>query len=35
MSENYFSRLNGINVNEHAESKNGLTYLSWACYLER
>ena len=30
MSENYFSRLNGINVNEHAESKNGLTYLSWA-----
>lgn len=29
MSENYFSRLNGINVNEHAERKNGLTYLSW------
>lgn len=28
--ENYFVRLNGINVNEHAEQKNGLTYLSWA-----
>lgn len=25
-----FSRLNGINVNEHTEKKNGLTYLSWA-----
>lgn len=30
MSENYFSRLNGINVNGHTEKKNGLTYLSWA-----
>ena len=28
--ENYFVRLNSINVNEHAEQKNGLTYLSWA-----
>lgn len=28
--ENYFSRLNGINVNEKTEKKNGLTYLSWA-----
>lgn len=28
--ENYFVRLNGVNVNEHTESKNGLTYLSWA-----
>jgi len=28
--ENYFSRLNGINVNDKTEKKNGLTYLSWA-----
>lgn len=27
---NYFEELNGINVNEKAEKKNGLTYLSWA-----
>lgn len=27
---NVFNTLNKINVNEHAESKNGLTYLSWA-----
>lgn len=25
-----FERLNGINVNDHTEKKNGLTYLSWA-----
>lgn len=25
-----FETLNGINVNEHTEKKNGLTYLSWA-----
>jgi hypothetical protein len=25
-----FERLNSINVNEHTEQKNGLTYLSWA-----
>lgn len=25
-----FNKLNGINVNEHTEKKNGLTYLSWA-----
>ena len=25
-----FSRLAAINVNEHTEKKNGLTYLSWA-----
>lgn len=25
-----FDTLNKINVNEHTESKNGLTYLSWA-----
>ena len=30
MSENYFNALNTINVNEHTEKKNGLTYLSWA-----
>lgn len=27
---NYFTELNEINVNEHTEKKNGLTYLSWA-----
>ena len=31
MSEkSIFERLNKINVNEHTEKKNGLTYLSWA-----
>jgi len=25
----YFETLNGLNVNEHTEAKNGLTYLSW------
>lgn len=30
MSENYFSELNAVNVNDKTESKNGLTYLSWA-----
>lgn len=28
--ESVFSRLSAINVNEHVEKKNGLTYLSWA-----
>ena len=28
--ENYFIRLNTINVNDKTEKKNGLTYLSWA-----
>ena len=28
--ENYFVKLNNINVNEHTEEKNKLTYLSWA-----
>ena len=28
--DNYFSTLNGINVNGKTEQKNGLTYLSWA-----
>lgn len=27
---NYFCELNNVNVNEHAEKKNNLTYLSWA-----
>ena len=26
---NYFSKLNGINVNDKVEKKNGLSYLSW------
>lgn len=30
MEKNYFKELYDINVNEHAEQKNGLTYLSWA-----
>lgn len=30
MSENYFTQLNTVNVNEHTEKKNGLTYLSWS-----
>ena len=28
--DNYFSKLNAINVNDKTEQKNGLTYLSWA-----
>lgn len=28
--DNYFTELNNINVNEHTEKKNNLTYLSWA-----
>lgn len=28
--ENYFQKLNDINVNEHTEKKGNLTYLSWA-----
>lgn len=28
--ENYFNTLNSINVSDKAETKNGLTYLSWA-----
>ena len=28
--KNVFETLNAINVNGHTESKNGLTYLSWA-----
>ena len=28
--ENYFIKLNEINVNDKTEKKNGLTYLSWA-----
>lgn len=29
MSENYFARLNAINVSEHIEKKGGFSYLSW------
>jgi len=28
--DNYFSALNAVDVREHQEKKNGLTYLSWA-----
>lgn len=28
--ENYFKALNAINVKDHVEKKNGLSYLSWA-----
>lgn len=28
--DNYFALLNGINVNDKTEKKEGLTYLSWA-----
>ena len=28
--DNYFQKLNNINVNDKTEKKNGLTYLSWA-----
>jgi len=28
--KNYFTELNGINVNDKIEKKNGLSYLSWA-----
>lgn len=27
---NFFNVLNNVNVNDHTEQKNGLTYLSWA-----
>lgn len=30
MSKSVFETLSKINVNEHTEKKNGLTYLSWA-----
>lgn len=30
MSDNYFSKLNSINVNDKVEKKNGLSYLSWS-----
>lgn len=29
MTDNYFARLNAINVNEHIEQKGGFSYLSW------
>ena len=30
MENSVFATLNAINVNEHTEQRNGLTYLSWA-----
>lgn len=30
MSENIFATLSTVNVNDHIEDKNGLSYLSWA-----
>lgn len=33
--DNYFVRLNRINVNEHTEKKGNLTYLSWAWAWEK
>lgn len=30
MKDNYFAELNSVNVNEHVEQKNKLSYLSWA-----
>jgi len=30
MNENYFNKLNAINVSDKTEKKNNLTYLSWA-----
>ena len=30
MNKSVFAVLNAVNVNEHTEKKNGLTYLSWA-----
>ena len=30
MEENYFKLLSCVNVNDHTEKKNGLTYLSWS-----
>ena len=30
MDSNNFTRLAQINVNDHVEQKNGLSYLSWA-----
>ena len=30
MNDNYFTRLNAVNVQDKVEKKNGLSYLSWA-----
>lgn len=30
MSDNYFLKLNAVDVNKHTKKKAGLTYLSWA-----
>lgn len=34
-SDNYFARLNAINVNEHVERKGGFSYLSWPYAVAR
>ena len=38
IENNYFVELNSIDVSDKTESKNGLTYLSWAwawCELKK
>jgi hypothetical protein len=35
MIESNFSKLASINVNEHVEKKNGLSYLSWAWAVDQ
>ena len=30
MTESLFEQLNKVNVNDHVEQKNGLSYLSWS-----
>jgi hypothetical protein len=35
MDTNYFARLAQINVNDHVELKNGLSYLSWAWAVDQ
>jgi hypothetical protein len=35
VNENHFKRLRAIDVGEHLEKKNGLSYLSWAWALDR
>lgn len=34
-TESSFEKLAAINVNEHVEEKNGLTYLSWAWAVDK
>jgi hypothetical protein len=35
VTETNYTRLRAINVNEHTEKKNGLTYLSWAWAVDQ